>query len=140
MDLLVRGAYRAMTDFELAGDYSMLYFATASFAEASRRLAPERGDGPWEGFLGCRDEVVRAALAEAVARVEALAADGARPGERDAFRRWMAAAIEPRNVAGLLDPRHGNLYPVDFASLVAGAPRLGMTAGEVQAALPRLRG
>jgi tetracycline 7-halogenase / FADH2 O2-dependent halogenase len=141
VDLLVRGAYRTLPDFELAGDYSMLYFAAASFAEAARRLAPERGDGPWEGFLGCRDEVVRGALREAVARIEALPAGGPeREAARPAFRDWLAAAIAPRNIAGLACPRRDNLYPVDLEALVEGAAKLGLTREEIQAALPRLRG
>ena len=143
IDLLVAGAYRAMADFDLAGSYSMLYFAAASFAEASRRLAPERGLGPWEGFLGCRDPVIRAALAEAVARVEELTEGGTAtpsPAAVRAFAGWLAQAIEPRNIAGLADPQRANLYPVDLEALVEGAAKLGMTAEEVRAALPRLRG
>lgn len=143
IDLLVGGAYRGMADFDLAGAFSMLYFAAASFAEASRRLAPERGDGPWEGFLGCRDPVIRAALHEAVARIEHLTAGGTAlppPAAVAAFAEWIAQAIEPRNVAGLADPGRANLYPVDLEALVEGAAKLGMTHEEVRAALPRLRG
>lgn len=151
IDLLVGGAYRAMADFDLAGAFSMLYFAAASFAEAARRLAPERspersperGDGPWEGFLGCRDPVIRTALHEAVARLEHLTSGGTAapsPAAVRAFVDWMAQAIAPRNVAGLADPRRANLYPVDLEALVEGAAKLGMTPEEVRAALPRLRG
>jgi len=98
--------------------------------------------------------VIRGALKEAVPRLEALpggagaaatpggtrAARGPTDAERQAFADWIAAAIAPRNVAGLADPRRENLYPVDFEALVAGAGLLGMTADEVRAALPRLRG
>jgi tetracycline 7-halogenase / FADH2 O2-dependent halogenase len=141
IDLLVRGAYLAMADFDLAAPYSLLYFTAVSFGEAKRRLAPERGDGPWESLLGSRDPVIRNALGETVACLEELErAGGATPEQRRAFADQIAAAIAPRNVAGLADPRRGNLYPVDFEDLVAAAPLLGMTAEEVRAALPRLRG
>lgn len=59
---------------------------------------------------------------------------------RGGLAAWIAGTIAPRSLAGLADPGRGNLYPVDFDALVAGAPLLGLTAGEVRSALPRLRG
>jgi hypothetical protein len=50
----------------------------------------------------------------------------------------MAAAIAPRNLAGLADPRRRNLYPVDLEALVAAADLLGLTPAAARAALPRL--
>ncbi len=171
---LVRGAYLARADWRLFVPQSLLYFAAASFAEASRRLRPESRDWTWEGFLGARDQALagtRAApghgapcpddnpgididtgsrnvdggsgtAAEAVARLATLLAAGRRPTDAEcaAFADWIAATIAPRNVAGLADPARGDLYPVDFAPLVAGAGLLGMTPDEVRAAFPRLRG
>ena len=151
---LVRGAYLARADWRIFVPQSLLYFAAASFAEASRRLRPDGRDWIWEGFLGSRDPVFagRAAsdggagkigvAAAAVERLERLFAGGRRPTEADctAFADWVAATIAPRNVAGLADPARGDLYPVDFAPLIAGAHLLGMTPDQVRAALPRLRG
>ncbi len=149
---LVHGAYLARADWRLFVPQTLLYFAAASFAEASRRLLPESRDWTWEGFLGARDPVFAgtrddagagpSAAGEAVARLERLLAAGRRPTEAEcaAFTDWIAAAVAPRNVAGLADPSRGDLYPVDFAPLVAAAHLLGMTADEVRAALPRLRG
>ena len=49
---LVAGAYEAMWDFDLFASYSFVYFAAASFAEASQRLLPATGPWAWQGFLG----------------------------------------------------------------------------------------
>jgi FADH2 O2-dependent halogenase len=145
---LVQGAYLARADWRLFVPFSLLYFAAASFGEAARRL---RSEGPrgaagsgwtWEGFLGARDPVLAPAVARGVERLGALLAGGRRPSAAEAarFAAWAAAAMAPRNVAGLGDPARGDLYPVDFEPLVAGAHLLGMTPDAVRAALPRLRG
>ena len=138
---LVQGAYLARDDWRLFVPFSLLYFAAASFGEASRRLRPEARDWTWEGFLGARDPVLAPAVVAGVERLGALLAGGRRPSAAEAagFVDWVAATIAPRNVAGLADPARGDLYPVDFALLIAGAHLLGMTPDEVQAALPRLR-
>ena len=145
---LVHGAYLARADWRLFVPYSQLYFAAASFGEAFRRLRPEARNWVWEGFLGSRDPLFagadgsRGAVPAAIERLEALLAGGRRPTEADctAFADWVAATIAPRNVAGLADPARGDLFPVDFAPLIAGAHLLGMTPDQVRAALPRLRG
>jgi hypothetical protein len=49
----------------------------------------------------------------------------------DGFAGEIRAAIEPRNVAGLLDPARRNWYPADIEDIRAGAGRLGATLGEV---------
>src|SRR4051812_6463165 len=62
---LVAGAYEAMRDFDLLAAYSNLYFAAASFGEASQRLLPAPPGGglwAWKGFLGSGDPVLRDAL------------------------------------------------------------------------------
>lgn len=132
VDRLVSGAYRTMADFRLFEAYVMLYFAFVSFAEASRRLAPEARDWAWEGFFGCRDELVSGVLAEAVRKLEASEPN------TDAFSQWVCQAIEPRNIAGLADPARAGLYPVDLEALVAAAGKLEMKPEQVREALPRL--
>jgi hypothetical protein len=60
--------------------------------------------------------------------------------QRSDFAQWVAAAIGPRNVAGLADPERQNLYPIDFDALVQRHALLGMSLDQVIAALPALRG
>jgi len=142
IDALLRGAFRAMGDFRLFAPFALVYFAAASFQEALRRLRPEARPWPWEGFLGAADRELGEILSGVLARLEELTAGGREPSGEECrhFAAQVGAAIAPRNIAGLADPARGNLYPVDFEPLVAGAARLGLTPEEVRAALPRLRG
>ncbi len=143
IESLIAAAYRAM---DLQGGRGNLrpfaalaqfYFAAASYQEVSQRLKPEQCDWPWEGFLGCGEERLRSILAEAGRRL--CDWDVANwDHHADEFERWIGEAIEPWNIAGLADPRRHNLYPVDFASLVAGAAKLGLSEAQVRAVLPRL--
>jgi hypothetical protein len=142
IDLVVAGAYEAMTRFDLFAAQAMLYFVAVSFAEASQRLAPRDSDA-WSGFLGVGDEVLGNIPAESLERLTGITGRQGRPAsdtEAREFARWMTHAIAPRNIAGLGEPRRANLYPVDFEALVDGHERLGMSRAEVLAALPRLRG
>ncbi|MEA2601908.1 MAG: tetracycline 7-halogenase / O2-dependent halogenase [Acidobacteriota bacterium] len=132
---LVAGAYEAMRDFDLFAAYSYLYFAAASFGEASQRLLPApEGGGPWawEGFLGSGDPV----LGEALDRILIALRETPRRGFENEVRR----AIAPRNLAGLADPTRRRLYPVDLESLVEAAGLLGLTGEEIRREIPRLRG
>jgi tetracycline 7-halogenase / FADH2 O2-dependent halogenase len=137
IDGLVAGAYAARHRFRLAAAYAMLYFAAVSYGEALRRLRPEAHDWAWRGFLGSEDEVIAGFFPAARARLAAL---GPAPDEAGVagFERWVAETIAPRNVAGLADPARGNLYPVDFAPLIANAHRLGLDAQAVREAIPKL--
>lgn len=126
---LVAGAYAAMGDFDRFAAGSLLYFAAASFAEASQRLLPGPADGwAWSGFLGSTDPVVREMLDRVLASVQ-------EPGFEEKIRQIIA----PRNLAGLADPARNRLYPVDLEPLIEGAGLLGMTAEEIRRELPRLR-
>jgi FADH2 O2-dependent halogenase len=141
IDLVVAGAYEAMTHFELFAAQAMLYFATVSFAEVSQRLAPTDAVA-WNGFLGVGDPVLESVARESLDRLRTI---GRTPWslaarERAEFSAWMSRAIAPRNIAGLADPRRANLYPVDFDALVEGHSLLGMTRDEIVAGLPTLRG
>jgi FADH2 O2-dependent halogenase len=140
---LVEGAYRAAgRSFDLFAAWGDLYFAAASFAEASQRLldAPASGEPwPWEGFLGATDSGVREMLVTTDGELRALPPG---PLGAEALARFAAdvrRSIAPRNVAGLADPARRRLVPVDFAALVAGAGRLGLTEAEMRQRLPRLR-
>jgi len=139
---LIEGAYPLRRSFEVFAEYTNVYFAAASFAEASQRLLdrPEHGEHwAWEGFLGATDPVVKEFVG--------IAADRARHAARshtpDSIRHFadeVQRLIDPRNLAGLANPSRNRLYPVDLDALVAAAPLLGLTAGGIRAALPRLRG
>lgn len=131
---LVAGAYEAMRDFDLFSSYSFLYFAAASFAEASQRLLPAPGGIPWawQGFLGSTDPTT----VEMLDRVLTALRQG--PAER--FEDEVRNAIAPRNLAGLADPARNGLYPVDLEALVESAGLLGLTREEIRREIPRLRG
>jgi FADH2 O2-dependent halogenase len=142
IDLLVAGAYRAMASFDLFSAQAMLYFAAVSFAEASQRLLPDDSIA-WRGFLGVGDPVFEPLPRESLRRLEHILAQGkAMAGQdvRRGFVEWVNRSIEPRNVAGLGDPKYRNLYPVDFDALVDAHSLLGMSRAELLAALPALRG
>ena len=110
-----------------------------SFTEARQRLL----DPPPAGtsFLGAGDHELRSLFEEARTRLRHMAS-GANPSTEDirAFNGWMLERIEPFNVAGLGDPTRANLYPVDLDILVDRAHLLGLSRGQMEAALPRLRG
>lgn len=127
---LVAGAYATMGNFDRFAAGSLLYFAAASFAEASQRLLPGPTDGwAWSGFLGSTDPVVR----EMLDRVLAILQE---PGFEEKIRQIIA----PRNLAGLADPARNRVYPVDLEPLVENAGLLGLTQEEVRREIPRLRG
>jgi FADH2 O2-dependent halogenase len=142
LEELVLGAYRAAArSFDLFAAWGDLYFAAASFAEASQRLldaAPDGGDWPWQGFLGGGDPVVRRMVAETAAALGEVCGNDEEAVAR--FAEDVRRRIEPRNVAGLADPARRRLLPVDLDALIAGAAKLGLTADEVRRRLPRLRG
>lgn len=130
---LVAAAYRTLGDFPRFTALSFLYFAAASFAESRQRLHRDLANPHWEGFLGSRDPVLGALPHQALERL--------RGGEDAAgFERWLLEVVAPRDVAGLGDPSRRNLYPLDLEILVERCHLLGLSAAEVRAALPRLRG
>jgi hypothetical protein len=72
IDLVVAGAYEAMTHFDLFAAQAMLYFATVSFAEVSQRLAPNESVA-WNGFLGVGDSVLEPLPRESLRRLRQIA-------------------------------------------------------------------
>jgi FADH2 O2-dependent halogenase len=142
IDLLVAGAYEAMAHFDLFAAQAMIYFAAVSFAEVSQRLKPSDSVA-WAGFLGVGDLVLGPLPRESLARLRQITQrTGAigTPGQREEFARWVACAVEPRNIAGLADPARRNLYPVDFDALIQRHALLGMSRNQIVIALPALRG
>jgi tetracycline 7-halogenase / FADH2 O2-dependent halogenase len=127
---LVAALYATMQDFELFKRMSLLYFAAASFSETVRRLGrPEKA----RGFLLHADPRFGPAL-----RACADAAAGRPQGkDREALFQRIDEAIEPFDVAGLRDRSRKDRYPVLAEDLLAAAPKLGATEGEVERLLER---
>jgi hypothetical protein len=142
IDVLVAGAYEAMAHFDLFAAHAMIYFASVSFAEVSQRLKPN-DSSPWAGFLGVEDSVLEPLPRESLKLLRAITQGAGRVGsrrERGDFARWVAQAIESRNIAGLADAARRNLYPVDFDALIQQHALLGLNRDEIVEALPALRG
>ena len=127
---LVGALYTTMPDFELFKRMTLLYFAAASFSETVRRLGrPEKA----RGFLLHADPRFGPAL-----RACAEAASGRPQGnDRDALFRQIDEAIEPFDVAGLVDHERKDRYPVLAEDLLAAASKLGATEHELAALLER---
>jgi tetracycline 7-halogenase / FADH2 O2-dependent halogenase len=141
IDVLVAGAYESMAHFELFAAHAMLYFAIVSFAEVKQRLTAD-DHVAWNGFLGTDDPILEPLPRQSLAALRAIThrcGDVGSAVERRQFADWIARAIEPRNIAGLAEPRRSNLYPVDFDVLVERHARLGFSRSDLVAALPSLR-
>jgi FADH2 O2-dependent halogenase len=142
IDLVVAGAYDAMSHFDLFASQAMLYFGTVSFAEASQRLVPD-DQAAWKGFLGVGDPILHPVARESLARLREITKGRGEQGhsaDRASFVEWLSKAIEPRNVAGLAHPNRKNLYPVDFDALIEQHALLGLSREALIEALPALRG
>jgi FADH2 O2-dependent halogenase len=122
---LIGALYGSMGDFPLFARVSLLYFASASFAETARRLGKKELAS---SFLLCGDPVFGPASARLCERVMR--------GEKG-FGDEVLRAIEPFDVAGLCCPERRNWYPVDAADLVGAAAKLGATESEAGRLLRR---
>jgi FADH2 O2-dependent halogenase len=130
---LVTGAWAVLDDPAAFFAWSQLYFAAASFAEASQRLLP--GDHTRSGFLGAMDPPTAAFVRDAHALVTAPTG----PPAAAELAAWVRQSIAPRNVAGLADPARRNLYPVELATLVERAELFGLGLREMSERVGRLR-
>lgn len=130
LEHLIATAWQAMGDFRSFVALTHVYFAAASFSETVQRLRDRRSDrvSAWEPFLGAGDEVIRGALGGVVERLKSGVG-----GEE--IERFVARAIEPRNVAGLADPARRNLYPADVDVAAQRAELVEATAEQVRRAL-----
>jgi FADH2 O2-dependent halogenase len=120
----VAGCYAGFPRFADFVQYSMFYFAAASYAEMARRVAPSRAAA---GFLRASDPAFASALR---ALSPARAADGLAARVRQ--------AVEPVNIAGLCDATKKNWYGVDLEDAIAGAPKLGVAPAIVATVLAGL--
>jgi FADH2 O2-dependent halogenase len=121
----VAGCYAGFPRFADFVQYSMFYFAAASYAEMARRVAPERAAA---GFLRAGDP----AFASALRSLSPPCAEDQQLAAR------VREAVEPVNVAGLCEAEKRNWYGVDAEDTIAGASKLGVAPATVAAALAAL--
>jgi len=129
-ELLVAALYASMDDVQLFKQLTLLYFAAASFSEAARRL--KRSElAP--GFL-LRAHPVFGRELQACCE---LALTYPRGAAREALFARMERAIEPVDVAGLLDRSRASWYPARGSDLVAHSAKLHAAPSEVEQLLER---
>jgi FADH2 O2-dependent halogenase len=122
---LVGALYAAFDDFTLFAQLARLYFAAASFAESARRLGkPHLAPA----FLLSSHPVFGLALR----RICAAACEPLTSASRARLLADVTRAIEPFDIAGLLDTRRRNWFPVDADDLRAGAAKLEAEPAEIE--------
>jgi FADH2 O2-dependent halogenase len=127
---LVAALYATMADPPLFKRLALLYFAAASYAEAARRLGrPELAPG----FLLHAHPQFGAQLAG----LSELAMRKPEGRERDALFVRIDRAIEPFDVAGIVDRSRRDWYPVLADDLLNNAPKLHASTDEVERLLER---
>ncbi|MEO7272281.1 MAG: FAD-dependent oxidoreductase [Vicinamibacterales bacterium] len=127
---LVAALYATMADRALFKRLGLLYFAAASFSEASRRLGrPDRAPG----FLLCQHPT----FAPELAACTSIAMAGVHGAAREALEARLDRAVEPFDTAGLLDHGRRGWYPVLASDILGSAAKLGATRAEVAGLLER---
>jgi FADH2 O2-dependent halogenase len=127
---LVGALYAAMADVPLFKRLTLLYFAAASFNEAARRLGrPHLAPG----FL----LHAHPRFGPELAACSSLAATRPQGHARTALLDRIDRAIEPFDVAGLLDRSRRDWYPVLASDLLGSAARLEATVAEIETLLAR---
>ena len=127
---LVAALYANMSDVPLFKRLTLLYFAAASYSEAARRLG-RPGLAP--GFL----LHAHSSFGPELRACTALAATSPQGPARDALLDRIDRAIEPFDIAGLLDRSRRDWYPVLADDLVAGASKLEATVDDLNRLLER---
>jgi FADH2 O2-dependent halogenase len=127
---LIGSLYASMDNFPLFISLSLLYFATASFAEAARRLGKPQLAG---SFLLHDHPSFKTQMADLMKRSRSVR--GSYDMER--LNEDILRAIEPFNIAGLGQRERRNWYPVDAEDLLSGAPKLGADREEIANLLDR---
>jgi FADH2 O2-dependent halogenase len=127
---LVAALYASMADTPLFKRLTLLYFAATSYSEAARRLNhPELAPGFLLHAHPQFGSELDACCSAALARPQGSA--------HDALLARIERAIEPFDVAGLLDRSRRDWYPALAADLLVNAPKLHATTDEVAALLER---
>lgn len=141
LESLFGAASRARCRFPLFRSLTFLYFAAASFSEIKQRLLRNRVEGDswaWEGFLGAEDREIATFFRQAPSRVESALRACSEAGEKK-FHDWTSHVIRGRNLIGIGECSD-HLYDVELDLIVERSELLGLTRGEVESRLPRLRG
>jgi tetracycline 7-halogenase / FADH2 O2-dependent halogenase len=130
----VGGCFAGMPHFQLFVEYSMYYFAAASFSEIARRV--ERRELA-SRFL-CQNRAGFAAGLRSGSdwlRRRAAEARSPEPGDVVRLAGEVAAAVRGSNIAGLCDPAKRNWYGIDWNDLVENARYLDYTPDAMRALL-----
>ncbi len=127
---LVAALYATMTDPPLFKRLSLLYFAAASYSEAARRLGrPDLAPG----FL-LREHPTFGPELTACALTAIAAPQGS---EQQALEARIDRAIEPFDIAGLLDRGRRDWYPVLGVDLLSSSAKLDAAPGHILRLLER---
>jgi FADH2 O2-dependent halogenase len=121
---LIGALYASMNNFPLFTSLSLLYFATASFAETARRL---QKDHLADSFLLHSHPLFKEQFASLLQRATQVRGDE----ETVQLASDILRAIEPFNVAGLGRPERRNWYPADAADLLHAASKLESNPEEI---------
>jgi FADH2 O2-dependent halogenase len=127
---LIGALYASMNNFPVFVALTLLYFATASFAETARRLGKAHLA---QSFLLCDN----AEFARAFARITERACRPLSRDESDKLVQEILQAIEPINVAGFGRTERANWYPVLAEDLFDAAGKLGATRDDIAELLRR---
>jgi hypothetical protein len=127
---LVAALYASMHDVPLFKRLALLYFAAASFSEAARRLGRA---SLAQGFLLNAHPVFGPELKTCCELTLAFPTGY----DRDALMERIDRAIEPFDLAGLLDRSRADWYAVLAADLLSNAEKLHAGQGEVERLLQR---
>jgi FADH2 O2-dependent halogenase len=127
---LVAALYATMDDPPLFKRLSLLYFAAASYSEAARRLG-NAALAP--GFL-LREHPEFAFELVTCSRLAAQAPQGP---ARNTLEERIDRAIEPFDIAGLLDGERRSWYPVLADDILASSAKLYATREEIVRMLER---
>jgi len=135
--LLVAALYASLSDFELFSSLTLLYFAAASFAEASARLGRPAAS---RGFLLLDHPRFAAAFRGVCLRVLDAGRRGTLPSARRAIVASVFDSIEPVDVVGLARPGRRNWHPFESEPLLEAAEKLGVRRADVEEMLARTTG
>jgi FADH2 O2-dependent halogenase len=127
---LIGSLYASMDNFPLFVSLSLLYFATASFSEAARRLEKRHLAN---SFLLHDHPLLKVCSANITEHARSVRSN-------DDLQRLTAdvlRAIEPFNIAGLGRPQRRNWYPVEAKDLLRGASKLDANGEEIARLLDR---
>ncbi|MCI0357509.1 MAG: tryptophan 7-halogenase, partial [Planctomycetaceae bacterium] len=114
IDKLVSGCYLGRRNFRLFTAFAMLYFATTTVSEHRRAMSLAGAADPFDinsAFLLADDPRFRRLVNIAWQRVRELSLQPiVDPAHLADFERFVAAGIEPYNIAGLCDSSAANMY------------------------------